>query len=88
MKSIFLPEYQAFVRYFDIAGDEETTTIYLGGLSTSAVLSLLDIATHPKIRGQRSLLIDYLGSGVSDIPTGFDHSMEHHAQKITGVTEF
>ena len=78
MKSILIPEYRAFVRYFDIVGDESTTFVYLAGLSTSAVLGLLDIATHPKIRGKRSLLIDYLGSGFSDIPTGFDHSMEHH----------
>jgi pimeloyl-ACP methyl ester carboxylesterase len=87
MKSILIPEYQAFVRYFDIVGDEETIYVYLGGLSTSAILSLLDIATHPKIRGKRSLLIDYLGSGFSDIPTDFDHSVEHHAQNIAAVLD-
>jgi pimeloyl-ACP methyl ester carboxylesterase len=83
MKSLFLPEWGATIRYFDIAGEAEVY-VYLPGISTPSI-SLLHLATHPKIRGHRSLLIDYLGSGFSDKPQDFDHSLEHHAETIATV---
>jgi pimeloyl-ACP methyl ester carboxylesterase len=83
MKSLFLPEWGATIRYFDIAGDDEVY-VYLPGISTPSS-SLLELATHPRIRGHRSLLIDYLGSGHSDKPQDFDHTLEHHAQTIAAV---
>ncbi|MEO1164781.1 MAG: hypothetical protein AAFV98_13410 [Chloroflexota bacterium] len=62
MKSLYIEKYDAFVRYFDIpASDPKKTTlrIYISGLSTPATAGLLSLATHPLVRGHRTLLIDY-----------------------------
>jgi hypothetical protein len=80
MKSLLLPEFGAAIRYFDIAGSDEVY-VYLPGISTPSSC-MLHLATHPKIRGHRSLLIDYLGSGHSDKPQDFDHSLQNHAKTI------
>jgi pimeloyl-ACP methyl ester carboxylesterase len=85
MKSLFLPEWGATIRYFDIAGSNEVY-VYLPGISTPS-MSLLDLATHPRIRGHRSLMIDYLGSGFSDKPQDFDHALQNHAKTIAAVLE-
>jgi pimeloyl-ACP methyl ester carboxylesterase len=85
MKSLLLPEFGAAIRYFDIAGNDDVY-VYLPGISTPSS-SLLHLATHPKIRGHRSLLIDYLGSGHSDKPQDFDHSLQNHARAIAAVLQ-
>jgi pimeloyl-ACP methyl ester carboxylesterase len=85
MKSLLLPEFNATIRYFDIAGNDEVY-VYLPGISTPSS-SLLHLATHPKIRGHRSLLIDYLGSGHSDKPHDFDYSLQNHAKTIAAVLQ-
>lgn len=85
MKTLFLPEFGAAIRYFDIAGADEVY-VYLPGISTPST-SLLHLATHPKVRGHRSLLIDYLGSGHSDKPQDFDHALQNHAKTIAAVLQ-
>src|SRR5688500_16334986 len=87
MKSLLLPELGATIRYFDIAGDENEVYVYLPGISTPSS-SLLHLASHPRVRGHRSILIDYLGSGHSDKPQDFDHSLQNHAKTIAAVLQY
>ncbi|MEL6308847.1 MAG: alpha/beta hydrolase [Chloroflexota bacterium] len=90
MKSLYIEKYDAFVRYFDIpASDPKKTTprIYISGLSTPATAGLLSLATHPLVRGERTLLIDYFGSGFSDNPSDFDHTMPSLAELVVAVIE-
>lgn len=84
MKSLYLPELNATIRYYDIAGDGEEVYVWLPGLSTSCS-SLMHVATHPKIVGRRSILVDYLGTGYSDKPFDFDHTMHSHSECIAAI---
>lgn len=89
MKSYYVKDYDAFVRYFDIAGgsDDDSARVYLAGLSSPSTAIWLDIATHHLVRGRRSLLIDYIGSGFSDKSTNFDHAMAHHAEYVAEILD-
>ena len=86
MKSHYLPEWNAFIRYYDLAGEGEPV-VYLAGLSFSVLGSMLSVATHPKLRDRRALLIDYLGSGFSDHPEDFGYTMEDHAKTVASVLD-
>jgi len=85
MKALYLEEYQAFIRYHEIVGNLPPR-IYLPGLSTASVANLMSTATHPRLVGNHSLLIDYLGSGLSDHPD-IEHTMEQHAEIIAKVLD-
>ena len=86
MKSHYLSQYNAFIHYQVIKG-EKSTVVYLPGLSTPSMALFLTVVTHPDIIGQHSILIDYLGSGFSDQPANFDHSMQSHAETIAVVLD-
>ncbi len=88
LKSFYVSEYDAFVRYFDIAGaDDATVRVFISGLSTPSTAGLLDVALHPLLRGRRTLLIDYIGSGFSDKSNTFDHSMPKHADYVAAILD-
>lgn len=90
MKSLYYEAADAFVRYFDLPAKDDSQAvarIYLAGLGTPATACFLDVATHPRICGRRSLLIDYLGCGFSDKAHQFDHSMTQHAKVIAQVLD-
>jgi pimeloyl-ACP methyl ester carboxylesterase len=91
MKSLFLPSAAASIRYYDIehlSGPhaKQPVLVFLAGQCTS-VSSLLQTAMHSCIRGPRSILIDYLGTGFSDKPADFDHTMDSHAKTIAAVLD-
>lgn len=91
MKHLYLDRWKATIRYFDIPACTESADgiahLYLPGLSTSSLPCLLDVAMHPKLRGPRCLFIDYFGSGFSDRPESFDHSMSSHAETVAAVLD-
>ena len=88
MKSFFVEQYDAFVRYFDIPGyDDGATRVYLAGLSSASTAICLDVAMHPAVRGRRTLLIDYIGSGFSDKSHTFDHTMPNHADYVAAILD-
>jgi len=86
MKSLYLPEWNAFIRYFDISGDGETI-IYLPALCFPAVVNFLSVATHPKMPKHRAILVDNLGSGSSDHSENFNYSMEDHARTVARILD-
>ena len=86
MKSLYLPEWNAFIRYYDISGDGKTV-IYLPALSFPAVANFLSVETHSKMPKSRAILVDYLGSGFSDHSENFSYSMEGHAQTIVSILD-
>ena len=81
MKSLFLKKWNAFIRYNEIPGKGETV-VYLPGLNLPARVSFFSTVMHHKLQGLNSFLIDYLGSGFSDYPKDFDHSIENHANAV------
>ena len=86
MKSLYLPKWDAFIRYYDIAGNGETI-VYLAALSFPAIANFLSVATHPAMPSHRGLLIDNLGAGTSDHPTSFGYTMEEHAESVANILD-
>ncbi|MCP4878076.1 MAG: alpha/beta hydrolase [Gammaproteobacteria bacterium] len=86
MKSLYLPEWNAFIRYFDIPRDGETI-VYLPVLSFPVVVNFLSVATHPKMPKHRAILVDNLGSGFSDHSESFNYSMEGHAKTVANILD-
>lgn len=86
MKSLYLAEWNTFIRYHEISG-KGRTLVYLPGLSLPAVEQYLSVVTHADMRGYHSLLIDYIGSGCSDNSEEFDYSIENHARSVAAVLD-
>lgn len=86
MPSYYFAEYDAFIHYHKI-GTDTPTIVYLPGLSTASSALFLPVVGHPTMCGHSALLIDYLGSGFSDQPADFDHSMQHHAETIAAILD-
>lgn len=87
MQSLYLPQYEAFIRWHQ-AGHEGKPVIYLPGLSLPAVGCFLSLATHPAMAGTTGILLDYLGSGVSDRAPGFGYSLAEHAECVAAVMDY
>ena len=86
MKSLYLEEWNTFIRYKELPG-KGTTLVYLPGLSMPSVEQFLSVVTHPDMAGYHSLLIDYIGSGFSGNSQDFDYSIENHAQTVAAVLD-
>ena len=86
MKSLYLAEWKAFVRYHEIPG-KGTTLVYLPGLSMPSVGQFLSVVTHPEMVEYHALLIDYIGSGCSDHSEIFEHSIENHTRSVAAVLD-
>jgi pimeloyl-ACP methyl ester carboxylesterase len=71
----------ARIRWVELPGTEPVR-VYVHGLGASSAPYYTPAATHPALAGHRSLLIDMLGFGLSDRPTGFDYTIEGHADAL------
>ncbi|CAM5733274.1 Alpha/beta hydrolase OS=Streptomyces alboniger OX=132473 GN=CP975_02455 PE=4 SV=1 [Streptomyces alboniger] len=80
------------IRWVELPG-REPSRVYVHGLGATSPAYFAEIAVHPLLAGQRSLLIDLLGHGISDRPMGFDYTLESHADALAmaltsaGVTD-
>ncbi|WP_171021687.1 alpha/beta fold hydrolase [Parasedimentitalea maritima] len=81
-----MKEFDATVRYHVIEG-YGPAAVYLPALSFPSLANFLPTATHSKMRGFRSILIDYLGVGHSERPSDFDHSMQNHAKIVAKILD-
>lgn len=86
VKSLFLPEFDSFIRYHVIPGDGPVH-VYLAPLVSPVTATLLDVATHRRLAGRPAILVDYLGCGVSDWPAAFSHTMAAHAATVAAVLD-
>lgn len=68
----------ARVRWVELPG-AEPATVYLHGLGSSAPAYFAQVAAAT---GRRSLLIDFLGFGLSDRPADFGYTMAEHADTV------
>jgi len=85
-KPVYLPRDRAFLRYTEIPGDDPPL-LWLHGLMCSSTGELIQAAVQPELRGRRQLLIDFLGYGYSDRPTGFGYTLEDHARTIVALID-
>ena len=86
MKSVYLPVWDAFIRY-DTIGVTGHPIIYLPGLSFPSAFSFLSVTTHPGMADRRAVLVDNLGAGQSDHPAGFSYSIADHARNVAVVLD-
>jgi pimeloyl-ACP methyl ester carboxylesterase len=90
MESLYLREWDAFIRYFEtptVGEHNGPTIVYLPAISFSVSASFFNVVTHPDMLPHRAILVDYLGSGVSDHPVNFDYSIENHARCVAAVLD-
>ncbi|MFD7501840.1 alpha/beta fold hydrolase [Streptomyces sp. NPDC059850] len=69
------------IRWVELPG-REPSRVYVHGLGATSPAYFAEIALHPLLAGHRSLLIDLLGHGISDRPTGFGYTLEAHADAL------
>lgn len=86
MRAVYLNELEAFLRFVDMPG-KEPARLYVHGLTRSSTAALAHIAADPALWGHRSLLVDLLGYGYSDRPSGFDYGIESHAQTLVRLLD-
>jgi pimeloyl-ACP methyl ester carboxylesterase len=80
VRSLYLPGPDAYLRYFDLAG-ESPVRVFVHGLGLSAA-TLVPAATLPLLRQSRCVLVDLLGFGFSDKPDRFSYGVEAHADSV------
>lgn len=86
MKSLYLAEHDCFIGYLALPGDGPVH-VYLAPLICPATATLLQVATHPRLAGRASVLVDYLGCGLSDRPLSFSHTMRDHALTVAAILD-
>ncbi|MEV8476575.1 alpha/beta hydrolase [Streptomyces sp. NPDC051173] len=69
------------IRWVELPG-QEPPRVYMHGLGATSPAYFAEVAVHPLLAGRRSLLIDLLGHGISDRPTGFGYTLESHADAL------
>lgn len=86
MRSVYLSEWDAFIRYYRV-GTNDDPIVYLPGISFPAILSFLSVVTHPHMAHRGALLVDYFGVGQSDRPARFGYAMEEHARTVSAILD-
>lgn len=86
MRSLYLPKFDAFIRWHEV-GQSGPTLVYLPGLSFPAVANFLGGASHPAMRETTAVMVDCLGSGSSDHSVSFPHTLEAHAGCVGAVID-
>jgi pimeloyl-ACP methyl ester carboxylesterase len=85
VKSVYLEQYGGFIRYLDFQG-KEPVRLYLPGLASAAIMFLDTIQTNV-LKNNRSILVDYFGSGFSDAPEDFEYSLNQYVEMAVAVLE-
>ena len=86
LKPFYLTGDRAFIRFTEIPGDDPPL-LWLHGMMCSSTGELMPAAVQPELRGRRQLMIDFLGYGYSDRPTGFGYTLEDHARTIVALID-
>lgn len=81
MKDVVVGPDEARMRYVDLPG-HEPTRVFLHGLGSSSPAYFARIAADPGLGAHRSLLLDFLGFGISDRPAGFGYGLRDHALSV------
>jgi len=86
VKSLFLSDVGAVIRYHDLPG-VEPAVVLVHGLGAAGSSDLIGAACQPSLDRRRRLVIDLLGFGYSDRPQGFGYRLEDHAATVAAVLE-
>src|SRR5262245_55590833 len=81
MRNHYQPEAGGYLRYHDFPG-RTPVRVFIHGLGAAASADFPTIVTHPLLAGQRSLLVDLFGFGLSDRPKDFGYTLDEHAESV------
>jgi pimeloyl-ACP methyl ester carboxylesterase len=84
MKSLLIPQYDAYIRFLDLPGDEPAWVL-LHGLGSASTADFPSITHRPELSRFRFILPDFFGFGFCDRPVNFDYSLQSHAETIYQV---
>jgi len=86
MKSLWLDNEQANLRYHDIPG-RFPPLLFIHGLGCASSCDYPTVAGDAALTGRRQLLIDLLGSGFSDRPNTFAYTIDAQARTIVALVD-
>ncbi|TMR31009.1 alpha/beta hydrolase [Nonomuraea zeae] len=69
------------MRWVELPGPDPAR-VYVHGLGATSAPYYAEVAAHPLLPRNRSLLIDLLGFGISDRPQDFAYTLEAHADAL------
>ena len=69
------------IRYHDFPGDG-IPILFIHGLGCAGSFDYPNVASQPPLAGYRRILVDLLGSGFSDKPDDFSHTVSDHAEYL------
>lgn len=87
MKSLWIPEFDAYIRFHDLPGDEPALVL-LHGLGSASSADFPSITHRPGLSRFRFILPDFFGFGYSDRPSNFDYSLQAHAETIFEIMSY
>jgi pimeloyl-ACP methyl ester carboxylesterase len=86
MKTFWLEDEKAYIRYFDTQHGERPL-VFIHGLGSSSIADFSDIINDRRFDKFRSILVDLPGHGFSDRPQYFGYSLYDHAKVIEKLIE-
>jgi pimeloyl-ACP methyl ester carboxylesterase len=86
VRSCYLPDWDAVIRYHDLPGSEPAV-VFLHGLGAAGSSEAVGVASLPPFARRRRLLIDLLGFGYSDRPRGCRYRLTDHARSVAAVLD-
>jgi pimeloyl-ACP methyl ester carboxylesterase len=72
------------IRWVELPGSQPAR-VFLHGLGASSPPYYAQAAAHPALLGRRTLLMDFLGFGISDRPADFAYTLEDHADAVAAA---
>jgi pimeloyl-ACP methyl ester carboxylesterase len=87
MKTLWLPDSHAYIRFHDLPGSEPAVVL-LHGLGSASSADFPAVSRAPGFSELRTILPDFLGFGFSDRPTDFAYSLELHAESIYSILRY
>lgn len=83
MGELRLPDFGATIRWQERGAGRPL--VVLPALSVPVMQVFATMIREPVVADRRFILIDYLGSGASDHPAGFDYALSSHAHTVAAV---
>ncbi len=86
MAAFLYPAAAARLRFRDLPG-REPALVFIHGLGASAMRGFSAAVQLSPVSAHRRLLIDLLGFGESEAPSGFSYSIEDHAASVVALLD-
>jgi pimeloyl-ACP methyl ester carboxylesterase len=80
-KSFYSDDMKGNIRYYDILG-KNPAILFIHGLDSASTMGFFSVTSYFLAKNRRIILLDFLGSGLSDYNKNFYHSIANLAKII------